>query len=137
MVLPLVFLSLLCGAIALGWQAGTRADRQLIVLIATGALATFAVELFFAPSLIVVAVLGIDLTLLGIVWRFALTSKKHWPIWFAGLQLTVVVIGTVSLCLPLRFANALGIIGAFWIIPAVGAMTAGLLMDQQKNVQTA
>ena len=134
MVLPLVFLVLLSSAIAVAWQAGTAADRRLILAMIVAALATFAAEMFAAPNLIAATVLSIDLVLLWFVLACALKGDQHWPVWFTALLLVAMLIDAVSLILPDELAKPAAIIGSGWLIPALCVMVIGILLDARRGV---
>ncbi|VVT09684.1 hypothetical protein [Erythrobacter sp. EC-HK427] len=132
MVLPLVFLALLCTALALGWQAGTRNDRQLVAVIALSAFASLVAEFLFAPSLIEESVALIDLVLLIFLVRFALRSDRYWPIWFAGIHAVITILAISATFVPME-AFRLDLLGGFWAMVALGLMTIGLLHDRQSQ----
>lgn len=118
---------------AISWRAGNRLDRWMIFSII---LATIGSGLAFSllgmkDALLCVAL--IDCALLGVVARYALTGDRYWPIWFASFHSCTVFFQIVAIFLPLEDGLVAWRVGAFWSLPALLAMTVGLLLDQRKG----
>lgn len=137
MFVPLVFWSLLLGAVAIGWQAGDPHDRKVILAIVTAAGLTAASDLLVGGRAALALVGLIDIALLVLVVRYALFSQRHWPIWFAGIHATAVVFGFAALLFPTGQRTMLDLISGFWAIPALFVMVAGLLSDQRHGIVNA
>lgn len=137
MLVPLVFWSLLLGALAIGWQAGDRHDRKVILAIFAAAALTAVLDIFVGDLVSVVLTGLTDLALLAIVIRYAFVSQRHWPIWFAGIHATAVVFGFAAVFFPADQRMMLDLISGFWAIPALIAMVVGLLADQRQGIVNA
>lgn len=131
--LPVFWLFLL-GALTIGWQAGDRRDRQVIVWIGTAAALSSASHMLVPGWAVPIAVGIVDLALLAILIRYALVSRHHWPMWFAGFQAAALLIGITALLFPLDSRLLVGMISGFWAIPALLVMVIGLLADQRRGI---
>ena len=128
----LAFWVYLLGAIALGWRAGNRNDRQAISAIcAAAAMSTFAHSTFDFPVAHILVAL-IDLALLAFMVRFAMRSERYWPIWFSGMLVVICSLAIVTAFVPLEVLR-LDLAGGFWSMAAVTVMAAGLLADQRRQ----
>lgn len=136
MIFPLVFWLLLLGALAIGWQAGDRQDRKVLVTIGCAAALSAIVHLAFLDwrTLALALVAAIDLVLLAILVRYALTSNRHWPIWFAAFHATATLIAVAAPFFPANLRMMVGMISGFWAIPALVTMVVGLLNDQRAGI---
>lgn len=135
MILPLVFWMFLAGAIAIGWQAGDRADRRVLLTIFVTAAATSAAHNLAEYPLSNIVVVLIDIALLIFVVRYALVSDRHWPVWFAGYHAASIILSISGILLPKGDNDWLTIGAAFWALPALAFMAAGLLMDQRRGIR--
>lgn len=137
MVVPLVFWLLLLGALSIGWHAGDRQDRRIILIIGLATILTTIAQLTleFLPSRI--AICAIDLALLVLVFRYALQANRHWPIWFAGIQATATLLDAIAIVLPQGDRSLFSVFGGFWAIPALLILAIGLLADQRNGVSNA
>jgi hypothetical protein len=137
MIVPLAFWLFLLGALSIGWHAGDRPDRQVILAIGLAAVLTAAADVLldFLPSLIIVC--AIDLALLAIVARYALTSERYWPIWFAGIHGAATFVALVALLLPQGQRAVLDLLSGSWAIPALLVLVGGLLADKRCGIRAA
>lgn len=129
----LAFWLFLAGAVAIGWRAGDRGDRQVLIAIAAAALASAAAYLLVGKPLALALIVVIDLALLGIVLRYALASRRYWPIWFAGFQGAICFLDLAIVLLPAP-ALRLDLMSGFWALATLVAMTAGLLKDYRAGL---
>lgn len=134
MIFLLVFWLFLLGALAVGWQAGDRRDRRVILAIGTAAALSALSHLFVAEPLSLVLVWVVDVTLLAIMVRFALLTRRHWPIWFSGFQATGMVVGAFALLFAGDERVTLLLLSGFWGIPALLSLVVGLLADQRHGI---
>lgn len=134
MIALLVFWLILLGALAIGWQAGDRHDRRVILAIGASAALTAVCHLLFAEPVAIVLVWIIDLALLAILVRYSLFTQRHWPIWFAGFHAAGLLFGVSALLFPSEERMTLLLISGFWAIPALLVMVAGLLTDQRNGI---
>lgn len=125
-----VFWLLLLGALAIGWQAGDRHDRRVIIAIGAAAALTTSAHLVLPELLAYAAVVLIDAVLLAVVVRYALTSARYWPIWFAGFHAAAFVFDLAALLAPRGLELTMAMMSGFWAMPALGAMALGLLADR-------
>lgn len=121
-------------AIAISWQAGDREDRIPISMVALASLVSAAAYSMLQPPHVLPAIITIDAILLAIIVRHALSSHKHWPLWFAGFHGATVFFEASAAMLPAEIAMDTWRIGAFWFIPAYFAMMIGLLLDQRQRI---
>ena len=134
MIVALVFWLFLVTALAISWQAGDRGDRSVIVAIGASAAGSAIAQIVMPFLWERAAVALINLVLLVIVWRYALQTRRYWPIWFAGFQATGLAFGLLALVLPEGSRSIPSLVAGFWALPAVSAMVIGLQLDQRKPV---
>ena len=134
MIVAFAFWLFLLGALSIGWQIGGPSDRKAMVAILLTALATSGAGVLFDGTDRQIAVRIVDLLLLGYMIRFAMTSNRFWPIWFAGIHATATLIGIAALVLPDARAPALYLASAAWAMPGMAVMVIGLLMDRRRGV---
>lgn len=132
MIVPLAFWSLILCAIAIGLHAGDRRDFGILVSIVLAALLTFIIRATLVFPLENFLVVIVNVALLMIIWRFAMRSERHWPIWFAGMHAAACFLGLVALLLPAGGHRALlEMVAAFWSIPALAVLAIGVMLDQK------
>ena len=136
-LVTLGFWTFLLGAFAIGWQAGDRQDRIMMVVICAAAGLTVAAHSIPGEYGSRAGVLAVDCALLFAVVRYALVSRRHWPLWFAGMQAAAIAISIVSLLLPPMAGWVLEMLSLFWALPALLVMVLGLLKDQRGGVANA
>lgn len=134
MIFLLAFWGFFIGSIILSWRAGDGSDRRVIIGISLAAATTSFVHLVLPNRAASVATFTVDLALLAFVVRYAMVSRRHWPIWFAGFHGAALVLGFASLLLTDGPLVAALRIGAFWSLPALLAMTVGLTKDLGNGV---
>lgn len=134
MIVAFAFWLFLLGALSIGWQIGDASDRRAMGAIFCAALATSLMGLLFDGMPKHLAVRVVDLLLLAIMVRIAMTSDRHWPMWFAGIHATATLIGFSALILPDARAPVLYLAAASWAIPGMTAMVVGLLLDRKNGV---
>ena len=133
-VFLLAFWLFLLAALAVGWQAGDRHDRRIILAIAAAAALSAAAHMFFRESVALVLVVMIDSALLAVVVRYALSSRRYWPLWFAAFHGTALLFAFAALFLPAEQHIIPERIAGFWSIPALIIMIVGLIADQRRGV---
>ena len=134
MIVPLAFWLFLLGAFTISWKAGDAHDRQVILAIGAAATLTLCAQVTLPFILWRIAVAAINISLLIIVWRYARYTDRYWPIWFAGFHSVATFIGIATLLMPPGQRSILSMAGGFWAIPALLAMTIGLLADQRRGI---
>lgn len=133
-VFLLAFWLLLGGAVFFSWQAGSRDDRRLMVWIILAAAATATNHAVLVDRDAMVASAAIDVTLGWLALRYALSSQRHWPIWFTGMQIVVIVCDICGIIAPPTSGLRFDLIGGFWSVAALLAMASGLLADQRRGL---
>lgn len=132
MIVPLAFWSLLLCAIAIGWHAGDRRDRRILLAIILAALLTVSIQASTPFPLENILVAAVNAALLVILWRFAAESQRNWPIWFTGMHGATCFLGIAALLLPAGGHRALlEMAAAFWSIPALAVLMTGVMLDQK------
>ncbi|MCA0910476.1 hypothetical protein [Qipengyuania gaetbuli] len=126
----LAFWLFLLGALTISWRAGDRRDRVMIALIVATAIASSLTFSFLAAGQALAVVVVIDCILLAAIGRFALSGDKYWPLWFAAFHAATVTFEGIALFLPPEASMVFWRVGAFWSLPALLAMTTGLILDQ-------
>ncbi|HUG45456.1 MAG TPA: hypothetical protein VMK31_02945 [Sphingomicrobium sp.] len=118
------FLLLVCGY---AWWRGRSEEK---IAATTCLLAVLATRLLISPlpsryADIEFGLLGIDLVVLAAFVAIALQSKRFWPLWAAGFQLTLSIshgLKAVDLdLLPRAYAAA----AVFWSYPILLAILVG------------
>lgn len=135
MIVAFAFWLFLLGALSIGWQIGDALDRKAMAAIFCAALATSLMGYVFDGLDKHIAVRIVDLLLLAIMVRIAMTSSRHWPMWFAGIHATATLIGFCALVLPDARAPVLYLAAASWAIPGMIVMVVGLLVDRKNGVE--
>ena len=79
-------------------------------------------------------VILVDLALLWIVTAYALRSARHWPLWFAGFHAAGTALILIALIVPGPMHAIPERMAGFWSIPALFAMTYGLLKDRKAGI---
>ncbi|MBX7482792.1 hypothetical protein [Qipengyuania qiaonensis] len=130
----LAFWLFLLAALAIGWQAGDWHDRKAILAIAAAAALSAATHMFFPESIALALVALVDVALLAVIVRYALSSRKYWPIWFSACHATTLLFELAALFLPGDQHIIAERVAAFWSIPALLVMVAGLIADQRRGV---
>lgn len=128
----LAFWFYLLGAISTGWWAGDRHDRKAICAICAAALATGLANQFFVLETALAFCVVVDFALLASLTRYAMRSKRYWPIWFVGFHAVICLLGIVAVFVPVTTLR-LDILGGFWAVAALTVMTLGLLKDRQES----
>ena len=131
----LAFWLFVLAALAIGWRAGDRADRRMILAIIGATAASAMVYTVTDIGTALYCVIAIDLALLAIVGNYALKGGKYWPVWFTGLHGTSVLFEALALTLPADAGIAFWRVAGFWSLPALLAMSAGLMLDQSRQPQ--
>lgn len=117
------------------WLAGDRLDRQAATWIVAALAGTLAATMAVAANRAVLAILVVDIALLGAIMRIALKSTRYWPTWFAGLHLAGVACGAAALVAPASQVQTLQTFAGFWGVPALLAMVFGLFLDRRAQAR--
>ena len=134
MIFLLVFWLFLLGALTIGWQAGDRHDRAVVLAIGAASALSAIAHLIFAEPVSLILVSATDVALLAVVTRYALRTRRHWPIWFAAFHATSLLFGAAALLFPSEERMILLLISGFWALPALVALVIGLLTDQRHGI---
>lgn len=135
MIVAFAFWLFLLGALSIGWQIGDASDRKAMAAIFFAALATSLMGYLFDGVDRHIAVRIVDFLLLAIMVRIAMTSDRHWPMWFAGIHATATLIGFCALVLPDARAPVLYLAAASWAIPGMIVMVVGLFIDRKNGIR--
>lgn len=131
---PFIFGPLLLAVCAYAWWRGGRDER---IVAATCLAGTVATMLAISPlrhrySGVEEGLLLVDLGVLAGFVMVALRSKRFWPLWVAGLQLTTsvghVLKGIDQDLLPRAYGAAL----QFWSYPILIILAAGTYRRHQR-----
>ncbi|MBO9579670.1 MAG: hypothetical protein J7498_02120 [Sphingobium sp.] len=138
MVILLSFWILVVVCCAYGAAFGGRSGRIGVTIFASGALLTgFATLVDREWRATVYLVFWIDLLcLIGFLF-LALRSRHYWPLWFAGLHLVAVLVHLVTIITPHFLPKAYVALQAFWAIPMLVIMVAGIRRDRQAMKESA
>ena len=102
------------------WR-GTRDERLVAAICVAGAIVSKLVVSPFDERYMAVepAIMAVDTLMLVAFIYIALNSKRFWPLWIAGLQLTTifghVLMAVSSDLIPKAYGMALG----FWAYPII------------------
>lgn len=130
----LAFWLVLIGAWAVGWQAGDRHDRRAIAAIVLAAVLSAVSYSFLGTTAALLAVSVIDVALLIAIGRYALVSDRYWPLWFAGFHAVSLFFTLCALAIQNEWQMIPWRLSGFWSLPALFAMTIGLLIDRRAGV---
>lgn len=136
-LVALGFWLFLLGTLAIGWQAGDRQDRGMIMIICVAAALTVAAHMIPGDTASLLAGLAVDCGLLFAVLRYALVSQRHWPMWFAAFHAAGIFTGLIGIPLPPTQRWLLEMLSAFWALPALLTVVLGLLADQRNGIANA
>ncbi|MDG6078924.1 hypothetical protein E3U23_06925 [Erythrobacter litoralis] len=131
----LAFWLLVLGAVVISWQVGDQRDRPIVATVLAASLVSGAIYLFLDPMMALVAVTVVDTALLFVVYRYAMTSQRHWPLWFAGFLGAAVLFELMTFVTPRQYWMIPWRLAGFWTLPSLFAMTIGLLADKRGKVQ--
>lgn len=134
MIFLLAFWGFFFGALAVSWRAGDRRDRRIVLTIMLAAAGTSLAHVWLTDRPAIAAAVAIDVALLAIVSRYALSTRRYWPLWFAGFHAASVLFNAGSLALTDDHQMIAQRIGAFWSLPALLAMSIGLVTDRHRGV---
>jgi hypothetical protein len=131
-----VYWSVLLLICAFAFWRGRNDER---IAAATCLTATLVQLLVITPTLrrysgVEFGVLFVDLSVLAVFVAIALQSKRFWPLWVAGLQLTTVfghILKAIQLSLlPYAYAGAL----RFWSYPILLILAIGTWRTHHRSV---
>lgn len=131
---PNAFRILLVLVVLYALVRGKRDERLVSIILAVGVIAT---TLALSPlrqryTGLETNVMLIDVAVFaGFLW-VALRSKRFWPLWIAGLQLTTLFGHVFKLIDPRLFSWAYGAALAFWGYPIVLILAVGTWRAQRR-----
>ena len=77
--------------------------------------------------------LAIDATMLAAFIVIALRSDRFWPLWVAGLQLTISISHLLKAIQPDLLPIAYGVAERFWSYPILIILAAGTWRSQRRT----
>lgn len=89
-LLPTIFAFVLAGAVLVAFRFGGRDEKQVALALLVASLATPLVQSSSFGG-IQYGILVVDALLLAALIYVALTSKRYWPMFAAGFQMTTIV----------------------------------------------
>lgn len=139
MLTPSAYWLLLCAVAGYALWRGGRDERAIALMCITASLASLLVV---APwhnrfSNVEFGILLVDqLTLVGFI-AVALVSRRFWPLWVAGFQLTASLSHLLKAIhfelIPQAYAAA----ERLWVYPIFAMIVAGTWRSQRRRAQTA
>lgn len=114
------------------FAAFRRGDREirLAALVCFAASVLSAAFMNFRAQIPVIVVL-IDLAVLAFFVTLALTTRRFWPLWVAGLQLTTVMGHGLRLLQPRLVDIAYAAAMRFWAYPILLILVAAALRSER------
>jgi hypothetical protein len=135
---PLIFAPLLLAVCLYAWLRGGVDERIVAATCMAGTAATMLVisPLRLRYSGVEEGLLLVDLAVLAGFVTVALRSKRFWPLWAAGLQLTTslghILKGVDQSLVPQAYGAAL----QFWSYPILLILAAGTFRTHQRLRRT-
>ena len=136
---PMIFGPLLLAVCVYAWWRGGSDERSIAVTCLAGTMATMLAvsPLHKRYSGVEEGLLLVDLAVLAAFIVVALRSKRFWPLWVAGLQLTTfvghVLKGIDQELLPRAYGAAL----QFWSYPILVIVLVGTYRHHRRLQQLA
>lgn len=136
-VFILFWLMLLCNQ-AVAVIFGKRMERAFAAMLCAVSAFVLAAGMVVPAHEWTIVASATDWVILAMAVYLALTSDRHWPIWFAAMQFlavtTAMVAQIVEETVPrLVFTN----LAASWSLPALVTMSWGTIRDWQARQQSA
>ena len=135
---PFVFIPLLAAVCLYAWWRGGPDERVVAAMCMIGTLATLLVisPLRQRYADLEGGLLLVDLAVLSGFITVALRSKRFWPLWIAGLQLTTsighILKGVDQDLLPRAYGAAL----QFWGYPILVILAVGTYRQHRRQLQS-
>ena len=117
------------------WWVGSPLDRLGVSAIIGALLLTLLANRMAGFPASGRIVLAIDFLLFLAMTAIAVRSPRHWPVWFAGLQLASVLFGIAALLWPVQNQGIYRTLAGFFAIPAMLAMALGLFLDRLAGLE--
>lgn len=133
----IIFWTLLLGICGFAWWRGRKEERivatacVLATLITVVAIPPVALR-YSKPDLVLLA---IDIAMLLAFTFVALTSRRFWPLWVAGLQLTMTMSHLMKAVDPQLIPRAYAAASIFWSYPILLLIVVGTLRTRRKVEQ--
>ena len=134
-IIALAFWFFLIAALIIISCAGGREERLFSLAILVAVSATFFTNVVLGFSDAQMIILLIDSGLLAFTLFVAISSSKHWPIWFAGFHLIGVASSIAYAAFPANISGIYIDMSGFWSLPALGAAAIGVLLDRRVRGQ--
>ncbi len=139
MLPPLMFWLLLCGVAAYAFGRGRMDERLAAGICLVGSVTTFFVSTIgrytAQYSNVEVGILLIDsLVLLGFV-LLALRSKRFWPLWVAGFQLTSTFAHAMKAVQLDLLPQVYAVAERFWVYPIFLIIVIGTWRGHQRLIR--
>lgn len=136
-VAPKLFFLLLFAVAAFAFWRGSRDERIVAAICLLGATASVIVLSPLASrwQSLEIGTLMVDLAVLGGFLVVALRSRRFWPLWVAGLQLTTTIGHVLKGVSPELLPQAYGAALQFWSYPILLILAVGTWRSYHRRQQ--
>jgi len=133
----IIFWTILLAICGFAWWRGRKDERLaatacLLATIVTVVLIPPVAQRYSKPDLVLLA---IDVAMLGAFTTIALTSRRFWPLWVAGFQLTMTLSHAMKAIDPDLIPRAYAAASIFWSYPILLTILVGTWRTNRKVAQ--
>ena len=130
-----IYLTLLAGCCGYALWRGDRDARiaAVVCIVATAATVVMLTPGTARYQMVESGAMIVDLVTLGAFVSLALTSKRFWPLWIAGLQLTASTAHALRMADASLAPLAYAIAERFWSYPILVIIAIGTFRAQRRQ----
>ena len=133
----IIFWAILLSICGFAWWRGRKDERIaatacLLATIVTVVVIPPVAERYSKPDLVLLA---IDVAMLLAFTFVALTSRRFWPLWVAGLQLTMTMSHAMKAIDPHLIPRAYAAASIFWSYPILLLILVGTWRTRRKAAE--